>query len=387
MRAVRIHEYGGPEVLRLDDVERPQPGPGEALVQVEVAGVNFADTGMRAGFFHGAARFPATLGFDVGGTVAGVGEDVDASWVGRRVVAELQGGYAEYAVAPADALIAVPDEVDLADAVAVPIQGLTALGALRDGGRLAAGETVMVTGAAGGVGSLALQFARVLGAGRVIALAGAEDKRALARELGADAVIDYRADDWEDQVRAAAGRGQAPPPMPGAADHDMSGPPGVADVSLDGVAGAVTGGLLRLAVPRTGRVVTLGGASGRPPQIEPFELNRRNLTLTGFSLPTWGALPGWRAQAAGLVLGWLRDGEVRVDPGGPVDLLAVGVRTVGAQLLQDLGAVGLQLGAQPRLQLGVHASAPDASGCAGPAEARGWARSYTARRRVRLTIV
>jgi NADPH2:quinone reductase len=335
MRAVRVHRTGGPEVLRLDEVDAPRPGPGEALIRVAVAGVNMADVGMRAGFFHGAGRLPATPGFEAGGDVEAVGDGVDGSWVGRRVVAELLGGYAEYAVAPADALIAVPDGLALEDAIAVPIQGLTALGALRDGGRLADGDTVLITGAAGGVGSQAVQIARALGAGRVVALAGAAEKRALALDLGADAAVDYRAEDWEDQVRAVAGGRERPGPVPGG--NPMQAAPGVADLALDGVAGPVTAGLLRLAVPRTGRIVTVGGASGAPPELDVFELNRRNLTVTGFSLPTWAQLPGWRAQAAGLLLGWLRDGRVRVvrGPSFPLDRAADAHRA-----LEDRSATG-----------------------------------------------
>lgn len=330
MRAVRLHTTGGPEVLRVEAVDAPRPGPGQALLRVAVAGVNMADIGMRAGFFHGAGRLPATPGFEAGGTVEAVGDGVDAAWIGRRVVAELMGGYAEQAVAPEDALIAVPDGLAFEDAIALPIQGLTALGALRDAGRLAAGDTVLVTGAAGGVGSLAVQVARALGAGQVVALAGADDRRQLALDLGADAAVDYRRDDWEDRVRAAAGAGGPPAPAPGPGGNPMQAVPGVADLALDGVAGPVTAGLLRLAVPRTGRVVTVGGASGRPPEIDAFVLNGRNLTLTGFSLPTWGALPGWRMQAADLLLGWLRDGRVRVvrGPSFPLEQAAEAHRAI-----------------------------------------------------------
>jgi len=196
------------------------------------------------------------------------------------------------------------------------------LGARRDGGRLAAGGSLQLTEEAGGVWSQAGQSARALGAGRVVALAGAPEKRALALDLGADAAVDYRAEDWEDQVRAATGGGERPGPVPGG--NPMQAAPGVADLALDGVAGSVTAGLLRLAVPRTGRIVTVGGASGAPPELDVFELNRRNLTVTGFSLPTWARVPGWRAQAAGLLLGWLRDGRVRVvrGPSFPLDRAA-----------------------------------------------------------------
>ena len=190
MKAIRIHETGGPEVLQLEEIDAPSPGPGEVLIEVEIAGVNYADTGMRRGMFHGpgSADLPMIPGFEVAGTVAALGEGVDGPAEGDRVVAVLgSGGYAGYAVADVNSIVEVPDGVELAAATgALLVQGITAYGVLHDAGRVVPGDSVLVQAAAGGVGSLAVQLAKLAGAETVVGTAGNQEKREHALGLGAD---------------------------------------------------------------------------------------------------------------------------------------------------------------------------------------------------------
>jgi len=175
-------EFGGPEVLRLVELPTPEPGPGETLIRVSRAGLNFADTHTRTNSYVQESTLPLVPG----GEVAGIREDT-----GERVVALVgSGGYAEYALAPSELAFAIPDELDDGTALALIVQGTTAWHLYRTSARVAAGESVVVHAAAGGVGSLAVQLGHPLGAGRVIATASSERKRELALELGADVAID-----------------------------------------------------------------------------------------------------------------------------------------------------------------------------------------------------
>jgi NADPH2:quinone reductase len=187
VRAIRIAAWGGPEVLELvEDAPVPEPGPGELLVRVALAGVNFADTHASRDEYVARYELPLVPGAEVAGTAGG-----------RRVVALTggTGGYAEQAVVPAASTFEVPDGVDDATALALLVGGLTAWHLYRTAGRLAEGESVVVHSAAGGVGSLAVQLARAFGAGRVIATASSPAKRELALELGADAAVDVTRED------------------------------------------------------------------------------------------------------------------------------------------------------------------------------------------------
>src|SRR5436305_1910236 len=182
MRAIQIEAFGGPEVLELADVPVPEPGEGEVLIRVSRAGMNYADTHQRTNDYLASYDLPLVPG----GEVAGVRDDT-----GERVVAMCGlGGYAEYATAPAALTFPIPDSVDDGTALALLIQVLTAWHLYRTSAKVAPGESVVVHAAAGGVGSIAVQLGKPMGAGRVIATASTEDKRALALELGADAAID-----------------------------------------------------------------------------------------------------------------------------------------------------------------------------------------------------
>jgi NADPH2:quinone reductase len=203
VRAVVMREFGPPEVLEPAEVDEVRAGPGEVVIDVEIANVTFVETQVRAGKAPHPSMLPALpaiLGNGVGGTVAGAGPAA-----GRQVVASLNGtgGYAERVVVPSARLIEVPGEVALRDAVALLADGRTAL-ALAGRAGLRAGETVLIEAAAGGVGTLLVQIARNAGA-RVVALASQPRKLAIARDLGADLTVDYSRDGWDKQVRDAVG--------------------------------------------------------------------------------------------------------------------------------------------------------------------------------------
>jgi NADPH2:quinone reductase len=203
VRAVVMREFGPPEVLEPAEVDEVRAGPGEVVIDVEIANVTFVETQVRAGKAPHPSMLPALpaiLGNGVGGTVAGAGPAA-----GRQVVASLNGtgGYAERVVVPSARLIEVPDGVALRDAVALLADGRTAL-ALAGRAGLRTGETVLIEAAAGGVGTLLVQIARNAGA-RVVALASQPRKLAIARDLGADLTVDYSRDGWDKQVRDAVG--------------------------------------------------------------------------------------------------------------------------------------------------------------------------------------
>jgi NADPH2:quinone reductase len=192
VRAIQQTEFGGPEVLKLVDIPVPEPGDGEVLIKVNRAGLNYADTHQRHNNYLAEAQLPLVPGAEV----AGVREDT-----GQRVVALVgNGGYAEYATAPASLTFPIPEGIDDGTALAILLQGLTAWHLYKTCARIQPGETVVVHAAAGGVGSLAVQLGKPMGAGRVIATASSEEKRALALELGADAAIDASPEGMKERI-------------------------------------------------------------------------------------------------------------------------------------------------------------------------------------------
>ena len=207
MKAVRVHAPGGPEALRYENVEVPTPGDGQALVKIAASGLNFIDVQFRAGKYPPPAS-PFTVGSEAAGTVAAVGPGVTEVAVGDRVAYTMVvGTYAEYAVVPAARLVPLPSHMDFKTAAAVMLQGTTAHYLTTSTFPLSPGDTVLVHAAAGGVGQLITQAARIRGA-RVIGTAGTPAKAALAREAGAADVILYTEQDFEAEVkRLTGGRG------------------------------------------------------------------------------------------------------------------------------------------------------------------------------------
>jgi NADPH:quinone reductase len=256
MRAIQVREFGGPEVLELVDLPVPEPGDGEVLIRVSRAGMNFADTHQRNNDYLAPQQLPLVPG----GEVAGIREDT-----GQRVVAlSGTGGYAEYATAPEALTFPIPDGVDDGTALALIIQGLTAWHLYRTSGRVAAGESVVVVAAAGGVGSLAVQLGKPMGAGRVIALASTQAKRDLALELGADVAIDVEPEGLKDRLEEAnLGR--------------------KVDVVFEMAGGAVFDACFAALAP-FGRLVIYGIASGDGNEVHTRKLLGRSRAIVGFWL-------------------------------------------------------------------------------------------------------
>ncbi len=207
MKAIRVHACGGPEALRYEEVEKPTPQAGEALVKIAAAGVNFIDVQHRAGRYKPPA-LPFTLGSEAAGTVTAIGSGVGEVAVGDRVAyAMVLGSYAEYAAVPARRLVKVPDAVDLKTAAAVMLQGLTAHYLTHSTFALKQGDTALVHAAAGGAGQLITQVARLRGA-TVYGTVGGAAKAAVARAAGAAATIDYRTQDFAAEIKKLTnGRG------------------------------------------------------------------------------------------------------------------------------------------------------------------------------------
>lgn len=197
MQAVQFHEVGGPEVLHYGDIEQPSPAAGQVRIRVAASAFNAADNGMRAGFLPIPVQLPHVPGYDVSGTIDALGEGVEGLTVGDAVIGflpmELDGGAAEYVVAPAEAVVAAPTTIPLADAAALPSVALTAWQALFDDGGLESGQRVLIVGAGGVVGKYAIQLAKRAGV-HVIATASPRSEAAV-RAAGADEVVDHTAFD------------------------------------------------------------------------------------------------------------------------------------------------------------------------------------------------
>ena len=288
MRAIRIDEFGGPEVLLPAEVPAPVPEPGQIGIAVDRAGVNYADT-------HQAENSylqPATLPLVPGAEVVGHTDD------GRRVVALVHGGgYAERAVAPESLTYELPDAVDDGAALALVLQGTTAWHVLRTSAHFAKGESVVVQAAAGGVGSIAVQLARLWGAGRVIATASTPEKRALAIELGADVAVDPAADGLRDRILDANG-----------------GEP--VDVVLEMTGGRVTDESLSALAP-FGRLVFYGAAAREMPRpVDPVSLMATSRAVVGFWLAHCFTRPHLLAPAMDELLALASSGELCPVVGG-----------------------------------------------------------------------
>ncbi len=200
MKAIRIHNFGGTENLKIDEIDKPSAAADEVVIKVAAAGVNFADTMLRQNKYLFTPDLPFTLGFEVAGTIEAAGENVKYLSVGQRVLATIRGGgYAEYAVADVQTVVPIPENLGFGEATALLVQGLTALGLIAN---LKAGQSILVHAAAGGVGSLLVQLAKLRGA-KVIGTASSAEKLEKVAALGADVGINYTEDDWTQQVLQA----------------------------------------------------------------------------------------------------------------------------------------------------------------------------------------
>jgi NADPH2:quinone reductase len=286
MRAIQQAEFGGPEVLELVEIPVPEPADGQVLIEVSRAGVNFADTHQREDGYVQKQSLPLIPGSEV----AGVRTDT-----GERVIALVgHGGYAEYALAPADRVFPVPDGLDDGAALALLIQGLTAWHLYRTCARLTGGESVLVVSGAGGVGSLAVQLAKPLGAGRVIATASSAGKRELCLELGADAAIDGDATD-ADLLRNR---------IIGANDGRE------VDVVLEMAGGPLFDVALR-AMADMGRMVVYGISSREQNEVRTGRLLKRSQAVIGFWLFHYLERPEHLREPLAELFALAASGEVR----------------------------------------------------------------------------
>lgn len=276
MRAIVVREFGGPEVLRIEQVPDPVPGAGQLLVEVAAAGIQFIETQTRTGVLQGVSPvaprgLPWTPGREVAGVVTAVGDEVDADqWLGRRVAGLTPGadggGYASLALVEAAAAHPLPETLGYPEAVSLLGTGRTALG-LVEMAEVGKGDTVLIESAAGAVGVLAIQLARAAGADRIIGLARGAEKLALVRQFGADAAVDYTAADWPEQVRAAA-------------------PEGVS-VVFDAIGGDIGARAFEL-LADGGRFLVFGFSSGTMTKPDPAAVTDRNINNLSYFGPAAG---------------------------------------------------------------------------------------------------
>lgn len=291
MQAVRVHEAGGPEKLLLEEIATPTPGPGQALVRVRAAGVNFIDTYHRKGLYP--LPLPITLGREGAGVVESVGEGVSVVKVGDRVGWALDGiSYATHSVVAAERLVPIPENLGFEEAAALLLQGMTAHYLTHSTYSLKEGETCLVHAAAGGVGLLLCQVAKMRGA-RVIGTTSTEEKASLARAAGADEVILYSREDFLPAVKR------------------LTGGQGV-DVVYESVGKDTFARSLDCLRPR-GYLVLFGQSSGPVPPFDPQTLNGKgSLFLTRPSLAHYVQTRAKLLERAADVLGWAAEGKLNV---------------------------------------------------------------------------
>ena len=291
MKAIRVHAPGGPEALRYEDVPRPTPGPGQVLVKIEAAGLNFIDVYQRNG--HYKVPVPFTLGQEAAGNVAAVGPGVAEPKVGDRVAyTTILGAYAEYAVVPADRVVVLPDGVSTKQGAAVMLQGLTAHYLATSTYPLKSGDACLVHAAAGGAGLLLCQVAALRGA-RVVGTVSTREKAALARAAGAADVILYTEQDFEAEVKRLLGGAGL-------------------QVIYDSVGKTTFEKGLNCLAPR-GMMVLYGQSSGPVGPIDPQVLNQKgSLFLTRPTLAHHIRTRAELVARAGEVLGWIESGKLQV---------------------------------------------------------------------------
>jgi NADPH:quinone reductase len=301
MKVAQLHEYGGPTVLVSEDAPKPEPKADEVLIKVESASVNFADVVRRN---NDPYPFPSPLPFipgsEVAGTVEAVGENVAHIKVGMTVFASLEnggaGGYAQYAAAKAGKVIPLPEGLTTDEACSLVVAGMTALQTLTDCARIQPGESVLVQAAGGGVGTYAVQLAKQIGAGKVIAAASTPAKRELALKLGADHAIDYTASDWVDQLRM------------------LTGGKGV-DIVLEATGGDVLPQSIQAMAP-FGRIVVFGAASRERKPVNPYAMLGMNQSLITYYVGGWfQSKPQQAIAALQRLIGFIKSGSVHVQIG------------------------------------------------------------------------
>ena len=317
MRAVLCNSFDGSSSLVLADIDPPSPGPGEVLVDVHASAVSFMDTLMVAGKYQMRPKLPFVPGSDAAGTISALGAGVTRLKVGDRVAcAHWFGSYAEQMVAPASSTVRLPDNVDFTTGAAIRYSYGTAHYGLVHGARLQAGETVFVSGAAGGVGLAAVDLARHLGA-HVIAGVGSAEKAAAALDRGAEHVVVYGSENLQERIKSmTAGRG--------------------VDVFFDNVGGEIFTSMTRL-MNWGGRMLPIGFASGDIPSV-PMNLPLlRNYTIVGCFWGAWAQrFPDDSVRADEQIFEWISNGYLRprIDQIIPLELFGEALRLVEQRRVQ-----------------------------------------------------
>lgn len=296
MKAILVTEFGGTENMIYTDVEIPVIQPTQVLIRVEKTSVNFADIKSRYGK-KGAGKLPFVPGLDAAGVIERVGSEVQHLQVGQRVIAfPANGSYAEYVVADEKLTFVIPDEMDFDTAAACPIVSFTSYHLLAHVGRVEAGETVLIHAAAGGIGTTAIQLAKLLGAGKVIGTVSTESKVLMAREAGADYVICNDTEDFTEKV------------------NELTNGLG-ANVILDSIAGRTTEKSLECLAPY-GRLVHFGNAGNEVGTIKTIDLHASCRSVLGFSFGTTRKMrPHLLKDTAQQVLQYLTDGSLHIKIG------------------------------------------------------------------------
>jgi NADPH2:quinone reductase len=291
MKAIQMTKTGGPEVMELREAPMPEPGPGQVLVKIEAAGVNFVDVYLREGRYPG--KLPSIPGQEAAGVVAALGPEVTGFKVGDRVAwCHVLGAYAEYAAVPVSMLIAIPDGVTMQQGAAALLQGMTAHYLSHSTYAIKTGDMVLIHAGAGGVGLLLIQMAKRLGA-RVLTTVSTDAKAALARGAGADEVILYTQEDFAARTR------------------ELTKGEGVA-VVYDSVGMTTFDGSLACLQPR-GLMALYGGSSGAVPPFDLIQLSQRgSLYITRPTLKDYTATREELERRAGEVLGWVADGSLKL---------------------------------------------------------------------------
>ncbi|MDP5275729.1 quinone oxidoreductase family protein [Chengkuizengella axinellae] len=293
MKAIIVSEYGLPETMKYIDLETPTIHSKQVLIRVEATSVNFADIKARYGR-KGKGDLPFIPGLDAAGVIEQVGTDVKHLKVGQRVIAfPKKGSYAEYVAADGNLTFAIPDNVDFHTAAACPIVSFTSYKLLADVARLREGETVLIHAAAGGIGTTAIQLAKILGAKQVIGMVGSYNKMEIAKRAGADHVICHEEEDFANKVRELTnGEG--------------------ADVILDSISGKVTEKSLEC-LAYYGRIVHFGNSSGEIGNFKTQDLHSSCRSVLGFSLGTTrNKRPELLKETANQVMKYIADGSLEI---------------------------------------------------------------------------
>ncbi|NUT74888.1 zinc-binding dehydrogenase [Pseudomonas sp. C1C7] len=298
MKAIQFRSFGGPEVLEYVNLPTPVPGPAEVLIDTSAIGVNFPDVRERLGTYNrpetrvGGVTLPHITGLQVVGRISQTGEGVDSGVVGRKVMALMsKGAYAQQAVARADMLVMLDETANDVAMASLPCQGVTAYLALRICAHLQVGEDVLIHGAAGGVGSLAVQIAKAMGARSVFGTASTESRRAFVKSLGADHAISYDTPQWPQRVL------------------DLTGGRGV-DVILETIGAEVFDQNFEC-LAMLGRCVVAGSTRGPGQPLAPRQLMAKAQTLAGVYLPTFFQRPALIRQALEFLAQGVSSGSIR----------------------------------------------------------------------------